>query len=492
MSRFVGAAEAARLLGVQKATLYAYVSRGLIDGASPSTAGRRCTPSTTSSAWPDGAASREVAAAAVDRRADRHRRSPCLDEDGPRYRGHDVADLARRCHYEQVAELLWTGELPAPPCGGAGRTTPTSRAGRRRHGRGRRPRRAGDDRPRARRSDAGTAATTAPAAARRLLGVDARRARRAPPATGSLAARLAALLVGRPGAAPRCSIGPSCCSPTTSWRRARWPSASPARRGPARTPRSPPGWPCIEGPLHGGRQPGRLRPARRVRRGRRGGRRRAAPARRASASRATGTRSTRAATLAWRRCWRPSARSPTRTVAWPSSTTCWSRPGVRLTRQPNVDLGLAALAFVGGLPARRPAVRRRPPRRVRRPPRRGAGRAAAALPRPGPSGRLIAGRRLSPCRHQAPTQRWALRSRPWGSACLVVSRSSPSARSPPLGCRGRRVGPSHRPRSPPTASRCTPASSTPPAWPRWWRPASTAASCTPRRCRAAPDDSRSR
>src|SRR5215217_5449593 len=31
MSRFVGAGEAARLLGIQKATLYAYVSRGLIE-----------------------------------------------------------------------------------------------------------------------------------------------------------------------------------------------------------------------------------------------------------------------------------------------------------------------------------------------------------------------------------------------------------------------------------------------------------------------------
>ena len=30
VTRFVGATEAARLLGVQKATLYAYVSRGLI------------------------------------------------------------------------------------------------------------------------------------------------------------------------------------------------------------------------------------------------------------------------------------------------------------------------------------------------------------------------------------------------------------------------------------------------------------------------------
>ena len=31
MTRYVGAGEAARLLGVQRSTLYAYVSRGMID-----------------------------------------------------------------------------------------------------------------------------------------------------------------------------------------------------------------------------------------------------------------------------------------------------------------------------------------------------------------------------------------------------------------------------------------------------------------------------
>ena len=36
-----------------------------------------------------------------------------LDDDCVRYRGHDAAVLARTCTFEQVAELLWTGELPA-------------------------------------------------------------------------------------------------------------------------------------------------------------------------------------------------------------------------------------------------------------------------------------------------------------------------------------------------------------------------------------------
>ena len=38
-----------------------------------------------------------------------------LDEAGPSYRGHDVAELARSASFEQVAELLWTGELLAEP-----------------------------------------------------------------------------------------------------------------------------------------------------------------------------------------------------------------------------------------------------------------------------------------------------------------------------------------------------------------------------------------
>jgi citrate synthase len=36
-----------------------------------------------------------------------------LSDDGVTYRGHDVAELARSSSFESVAELLWTGELPA-------------------------------------------------------------------------------------------------------------------------------------------------------------------------------------------------------------------------------------------------------------------------------------------------------------------------------------------------------------------------------------------
>ena len=111
MARYVGAAEAARRLGVQRATLYAYVSRGLIT--------RRVAVDGRTSLYSvddlDG----------VLRRSRRREPEPrpsldvqivtsvtMLDEDGVRYRGHDVAELARSTSFEEVAELLWTGVLP--------------------------------------------------------------------------------------------------------------------------------------------------------------------------------------------------------------------------------------------------------------------------------------------------------------------------------------------------------------------------------------------
>ncbi len=111
MSRYVGATEAARLLGVQKATLYAYVSRGLI--------GRRVAVDGRTSLY--SADDLDALARRVQRRDVEPRPSldvhivtgvTTLDEDGVRYRGRDVADLARTVTYEQVAELLWTGTLP--------------------------------------------------------------------------------------------------------------------------------------------------------------------------------------------------------------------------------------------------------------------------------------------------------------------------------------------------------------------------------------------
>lgn len=110
MTTYVGAAEAARILGVTRPTLYAYVSRGVI-------ARRRAADGRTSLYSTDD----------VEALARRSRRPPAprpsvdvqivssvttLDEDGPRYRDRDVATLAATASFEQVAELLWTGRLP--------------------------------------------------------------------------------------------------------------------------------------------------------------------------------------------------------------------------------------------------------------------------------------------------------------------------------------------------------------------------------------------
>lgn len=114
MTTFIRSAEAARILGVSPATLYAYVSRGRL--------ARRTAPDGRTSLY-----ERDE----VERLAERSRRaSPGprptidvqitssvtrLDEGGLQFRGHDVADVVRAHSFEDVAELLWTGQLPAQP-----------------------------------------------------------------------------------------------------------------------------------------------------------------------------------------------------------------------------------------------------------------------------------------------------------------------------------------------------------------------------------------
>ncbi|HEX4983610.1 MAG TPA: citrate/2-methylcitrate synthase, partial [Ilumatobacteraceae bacterium] len=115
MATYVGATEAARVLGVERATLYAYVSRGVVS--------RRTAVDGRTSLY---------ALDELEALAQRSRRPPAiadrptidvqivsgitvLDEAGPSYRGHDVAELARTANFEQVAELLWTGDLPHEP-----------------------------------------------------------------------------------------------------------------------------------------------------------------------------------------------------------------------------------------------------------------------------------------------------------------------------------------------------------------------------------------
>ena len=110
MADYLTAAEAARRLGVKPATLYAYVSRGVL----------------TRVKAPDGRASL-FGAEEVERLARRGRpRRPAgvaditvesaiteITGDSLRFRGLDATRLAVNRTFEEVAELLWTGEFPS-------------------------------------------------------------------------------------------------------------------------------------------------------------------------------------------------------------------------------------------------------------------------------------------------------------------------------------------------------------------------------------------
>jgi citrate synthase len=112
----IDAAEAARRLGVKPATLYAYVSRGVLRRR-PGSDGRR--------------SMFDAAEVAVLARRGRPRRAAetelvvesavtALVGDRPYYRGRDALALAGTARYEQVAAWLWTGEPeaftdPVPP-----------------------------------------------------------------------------------------------------------------------------------------------------------------------------------------------------------------------------------------------------------------------------------------------------------------------------------------------------------------------------------------
>jgi citrate synthase len=118
VTEFLSSAQAAQRLGIKPATLYAYVSRGVLrrdraaDGRSSlfdsdevERLARRGRPRR-----PVGVADITVESAITEIAGDRLR-----------YRGLDVIRLATSRTFEDVAELLWTGDLPAAPPGrGAG------------------------------------------------------------------------------------------------------------------------------------------------------------------------------------------------------------------------------------------------------------------------------------------------------------------------------------------------------------------------------------
>ncbi len=110
-AEWIGAAEAAQRLGVKQASLYSYVSRGVLTS-------RKAEGSRTSLF-----SATEVEGLA---RRGRPRRAPGAAElvietelteitgDHLRYRGRDAIGLARARSFEEVAGLLWTGSLDEP------------------------------------------------------------------------------------------------------------------------------------------------------------------------------------------------------------------------------------------------------------------------------------------------------------------------------------------------------------------------------------------
>jgi citrate synthase len=107
MAEWISAAEAARRLGIQPASLYSYVSRGVL--------ARRRAADGRSSLFD----SREVDELARRGKPRRRGGSELVIESAIteitgsrlRYRGLDVTDLARRRSFEEVAGLLWTGSF---------------------------------------------------------------------------------------------------------------------------------------------------------------------------------------------------------------------------------------------------------------------------------------------------------------------------------------------------------------------------------------------
>jgi len=109
---WIGAADAAKRLGIKQASLYAYVSRGVLS--------RRREADGRASMF-DADEVDELARKGRPRRGSGGGPTEILIESAlteitsttQRYRGYDATDLALRCSFEDVAMLLWTGSLPA-------------------------------------------------------------------------------------------------------------------------------------------------------------------------------------------------------------------------------------------------------------------------------------------------------------------------------------------------------------------------------------------
>lgn len=115
MSEWMTAAEAVERLGITRATLYAYVSRGLLRSSSMPGSSREHRYSSDDVERLRGRAEQRKDPARAAERA-LHWGVPVLEsaitlitDDHLYYRGHDVTDLARSRSIEEVAALLWSG-----------------------------------------------------------------------------------------------------------------------------------------------------------------------------------------------------------------------------------------------------------------------------------------------------------------------------------------------------------------------------------------------
>ncbi|TDW81718.1 citrate synthase [Kribbella pratensis] len=108
---YLTTAEVARRLQVKPATVYAYVSRGLL--TSVRARGRR--GSLFPAADVERLAARSVEHSGVVERIESE--LTLLQDDNLYYRGHSAQSLATTATLDQVATLLWTGQLPADPAG---------------------------------------------------------------------------------------------------------------------------------------------------------------------------------------------------------------------------------------------------------------------------------------------------------------------------------------------------------------------------------------
>src|SRR5215471_9464605 len=114
----VDAGAAARILGVKVPTVYSYVSRGWVRAFPSGRHREKRYPREDLERLRHRADARlgHEAVAAGALRWGEPVLSSALTEirpDGPRYRGHSAVELARTARFEAVAELLWTGDLPA-------------------------------------------------------------------------------------------------------------------------------------------------------------------------------------------------------------------------------------------------------------------------------------------------------------------------------------------------------------------------------------------